>query len=117
MGDELDYDGQPKSSLEIFQEAALAADQPLLDVGWRLDYERKGITRAGQFISLADLKVADEALINSALVEKQSDGEKTYRERLPRDCFLPREDVGNAVHAFEAREEIEREKAGRKRKD
>jgi hypothetical protein len=43
-------------------EVELRMRQPLLDLGWRLDYEKKGITRPGVFIPLEDLRETMEAI-------------------------------------------------------
>lgn len=47
----------------MMQELNLALTQPLVDLGRRIDYERKGITRPdAPFIPLADLKAMVEEL-------------------------------------------------------
>jgi hypothetical protein len=51
------------------QELILQANQPLVDLGWRVDHERKGISRPGHFIPLADLKAMFKALALSGASE------------------------------------------------
>jgi hypothetical protein len=54
-----------RNLLEILQEWELNATQPLVDFGWRVDYERMGISRPDtepDFISLSDLRRMVEAL-------------------------------------------------------
>jgi hypothetical protein len=57
---------QIKSDLQqMFSEGPLAelsleVTQPLIDLGWRLDYGRRGIVRANHFLSLAQLKAEAE---------------------------------------------------------
>jgi hypothetical protein len=48
--------------LEQFREAALHLAQPLLDHGWRVDYDRLGIGSPGGFLSLAQMREALDVL-------------------------------------------------------
>src|SRR5689334_5521599 len=46
------------SEWDELNERCLHARQPLLDYGWRVDYRRMGICRAGDFIPVAELREA-----------------------------------------------------------
>src|SRR6516162_686787 len=60
--------------IERMQEIALHLYQPLLDYGWRVDYQRMGITCPGRFIPLADLRKAAEMLNLSSSPAKPYQG-------------------------------------------
>jgi hypothetical protein len=63
MADEPMSEKVPEIVLDVqMAEYWRALVQPLLDSGWQLDFERKGITRPGVFIPLAALKEAVEIL-------------------------------------------------------
>jgi hypothetical protein len=76
------------------RELRLAKEQPLIDLGWRIDYERRGITSPGQIITLADI----QGFMDRGDEEGEFDNPElaawVRRERQPDSESLTVEDLG-----------------------
>jgi hypothetical protein len=85
-----------------WEERVLNEEQLLLDLGWRVDYERMGISRPGAFHPLVDLRTAAEALHTSAL-QKGKDPHQPRPPYDPNEWFLSLKDLEDAICALESK--------------
>jgi hypothetical protein len=72
---------------------------------WQIDRERRCIRRPDQFISLAELKAAVEALESGSEGDAAEPVEPHVRK--PGDTFFPLADLQNAIYALENPEEAQ----------
>src|SRR4051794_31311724 len=81
-------------STQEMLEAILDIRQPLVALGWRLDYERDGLSRPGLFVPLADLKAI-------ALARLEGTPEQPSAETRQAAGGIPQADLLAAIHALE----------------
>jgi hypothetical protein len=94
----------PAKELKL-RELRLAEEQPLIDLGWRIDYERKGIAGHGHFVPLADLATAIATLRAAHFRKEMEVGTQAAEESLARARAEHQREPGESSLTLENLEE------------